>query len=136
MKKGPRIRFFQPVGGLAKIEGSAELGEEGVHLEMAMTQSVEGPVKGVLKRNLPYSGLHDVVYSRRLFRTPVLKFTAERLQTFEAVPGATGFEYSVHPLCTKAECRSFVLEVRLAIAEATMERFTNEIERSLPHEDD
>ena len=126
--KGKRIRFTQSVGGLAKIEGTAEAGEIGIELEMAMTESIKGPVKGILKRSIPYRELNDVQYSRWFLRPAVLKFTTDNLQTLQSVPGATGFEYAVNPVCSKEEIRSFVSEIQLAIAEATMERFTRQIE--------
>ena len=129
MKKH-RVRFTQIVGGLAKIEGVVESRDSSLHLELAMTESIKGPVKGVLKRSIPYSSLKDVDYSRKLLRSPVLRFTAEGLDTFESIPGAVGFEYAVNPSASKADCRSFVTDVRLAIAEATMERFSRQIEDS------
>ena len=122
------IKFSQIIGGLAKVEGSAGAAEDGIEFELAMTESIKGPVKGVLKRSVPYASLEEVEYSRRLFRDPVLKFIARSMSAFESIPGAAGFDYAVTPAGKKAEINSFVTEVRLAIAEATTERFTRQIE--------
>jgi hypothetical protein len=129
-----RIKFTQRIGGLAKIEGTAAAGKAAIELELAMTESIDGPVRGVLKRSIAYAHLQDVQYSRRLLRAPVLRFIAGSLEAFGSIPGATGFEYSVNPLTTKAECLWFVTEAQLAIAEATTQRFTRQIEQSLGHE--
>lgn len=125
-----KIRFTQIIGGLAKIEGSARTHADAIHLELAMTESIKGPVKGVLKRSLPYSDLEDVEYIRRFLKAPILKFTAASLGTLDSVPGATGFEYAVTPHGSKAQIRAFVADARLAIAEATTDRFTRQIEQS------
>lgn len=123
------LRFTQIIGGLAKIEGSAATGNDGVDLELAMTESIKGPIKGVLRRSIAYSSLEDVECIGRFLKAPTLKFTGASLSTFESVPGATGFEYSVIPIGSKAKVRSFVTDVRLAIAEATTERFARQVEK-------
>ena len=105
-------------------------GDTGISFELAMTESIEGPVKGVLKRSAQYVDLEDVEYIRRFLKGPILKFTAASLSTFESVPGSTGFEYIVNPIGNKEQIRSFVTDVRLSIAEATTERFTEQIEQS------
>ena len=122
-----RLRFIQRIGRLAKIEGIAEAADGAINLELAMTESIKGPVKGVLKRSIPYSELEDVQYSRRFLQPPDLRFTAATLEAFQSIPGASGFEYAVIPVGKKSECRSFVTDVQLAIAEAAMERFTKQI---------
>ena len=124
---GKRVKFTQILGGLAKVEGSAKLVGSGVELEMTMTESITGPVKGVLKRSLKFTELEDVKYSKRFLKPPVLQFRAVNLDVFSKVPGASGFEYSVNPENTKLECMSFVTDAQLAIAEAIFNRFTEQL---------
>ena len=126
-----RIRFVQSFGAFAKIEGSAKCGDQGVDLELAMTECVSGPVKGVLKRFLAYRDLDDVQVKRGLNFRRRLIFLANGLEAFESVPGAKGYEYVVSPVASGRELKTFVTDVRLAIAQATMEKFTEQIEGAI-----
>jgi hypothetical protein len=126
-----RIRFTQSFGVFAKIEGSACCGDEGVELELAMTECVSGPVKGVLKKSLAFRDLEDVQAKRGLTLRRRLIFLANSLEIFESVPGAKGYEYVVRPVASGRELKSFLTDVRLAIAQATMEHFTEQIEQTI-----
>lgn len=126
-----RIRFTQSFGAFAKIEGSATCGEHAVELELAMTECVSGPVKGVLKRSLAFRDLDDVEVKRGLTFFRRLIFSASSLDTFESIPGAKGYEYVVSPLASGREVKTFLTDVRLAIAQATMEHFTEQIEEAI-----
>lgn len=126
-----RIRFSQSFGAFAKIEGSAICGEHAIELELAMTECVSGPVKGVLKRSLAFRDLEDVEVKRGLTLRRRLIFSANALATFESIPGAKGYEYVVSPVASGQEVKSFLTDVRLAIAQATMEHFTEQIEETI-----
>ena len=96
-----------------------------------MTECATGPVKGVLKRSIAYQGLDDVRLKRLFIPPKRMIFLANSLETFESLPGAKGYEYVVNPLTSRAELKIFVTDVRLAIAQATMEHFTQQIEETL-----
>ena len=112
-----RIKFVQtePFGELAKIEGVLELAAANLKLELAMTKSVEGPVRGVLKRSVAIVDLEEVNLKWRLFKRPQIELLARNLEAFENIPGSSGFRYAVTPLVPKREARSFTVDLRLAI---------------------
>ena len=125
-----RIRFTQSFGAFAKIEGSATCGEHAVELELAMTECVSGPVKGVLKKSLAFRDLEDVEAKRGLTFRRRLIFLANSLEIL-SIPGAKGYHYVISPLASGRELKSFLTDVRLAIAQATTERFTEQIEKAI-----
>lgn len=128
---GAKIRFTQSFGQYAKIEGSAACGDTAVEFELAMTECLTGPVKGVLRKAIAFRDLEDVKFKRRYFIRPTLIFSAASLTTFESLPGAKGYEYTVTPIASRQAVRSFLTDVRLAIAQATMEGFARQIEDSI-----
>ena len=129
-----RIRFTQSFGAFAKIDGSATCGEHAVELELAMTECASGPVKGVLKKSLAFrdlDDLEDVEAKRGLTFRRRLIFLANSLETSESIPGAKGYQYVISPLASGRELKSFLTDVRLAIAQATKELFTEQIEKAI-----
>lgn len=121
----PSIRFVQtaPFGKLAKIEGSATCKDGVIALELSMTESVSGPVKGVIKRHIALSDLEDVTFKRRWIRKSRITFKARSLTALEDIPGAKGFLYTVESASPATETKSFISEARLGIAQATMDQF-------------
>ena len=97
---------------------------------MAMTESPTGRVKGILERSISFLDLEDVVYRKPFFKKPSLTFSVRSLETLNSIPYSKGYLYRVTPLGSPQMIRSFVSEVQLAIAQASMERFTSEIENS------
>lgn len=93
-----------------------------------MTECVSGPVKGVLKKSLAFRDLEDVRAKRSLIFFQRLIFSASSLETFESIPGAKGYEYVVSPTASARDLKTFLGDVRLAIAQAKMEHFTEQIE--------
>lgn len=130
----PSIRFVQtaPFGKLAKIEGSATCKDGVITLELSMTESVSGPVKGVIKRHIALSELEDVTFKRRWIRKSQVTFKARSLTALEDVPGAKGFLYTVESASPAAATRSFVGEARLGIAQATMDQFIAQADITAP----
>ncbi len=128
--KRARIRFTQtaPFGKLAKIEGAVHCAENALEFELALTESISGPVGGVLKRAVAYRDLEEVRFRRRFFRKSLLVFHARTLTAFESIPGAKGYRYAVNPTSGGREARAFATEAGLAIAHAAMDEFVREIE--------
>ena len=126
-----RLRFVQSFGSFAKIEGSVMCGADALEFELAMTECVSGPVKGILKRSIPYVDFDDVIFRRRFLIRPQLTFTTRNLISFESLPGAKGYEYAITPKAERKTIQSFVVDVRLAIAQAASERFEKQIEDSI-----
>lgn len=91
----PRIRFSYPIGVLAVIEGTVKLEAGRLLFELTMTESVTGPVKSVIKRDLDLSELESVELKRRLFRKSTMDFTAHGLEAFRDFPGSRGCKFSV-----------------------------------------
>ena len=128
--QSPQFRFTQtkPFGNLATIEGRVECRGSSLHFELAMTESVDGPVGGVLKRSVALSDLEDIVVRRRWFLKRTVRFTARTLEAFARIPGSQGFEYEVAPVSPQRDVDSFLSEARLSIAQAAMDRFTDELD--------
>ena len=126
-----RIKFFQSFGSLAKIEGVMSADGNSLNLEMAMTRSVSEPVSGILKRSVAFVELEDVLLIRRFWGGRDLQLVARTLEAFANIPGASGFKYRVRPTNPKKEVRAFVTDARLAIAQAAMDKFSEQIEHDL-----
>ena len=122
-----RIKFYQLFGEIARIDGVMSIKDDSLKLEMAMTKSASKPVDGILKRSVAFADLEEIQIIRRFWRGMELHLVARTLEAFDRVPGASGFNYKVKPTASKKEVRAFVVEARLAIAEAAMDRFTEQL---------
>jgi hypothetical protein len=117
----PRIKFSHPVGVLAVIEGTVKREGELLMFELAMTESVTGPVKSVIKRQLYLSELESVRLKRRIFRKSRLELTSRSLQTFKTFPGSMGFTFSVLVEEPHKYAVSFVRDVLFEMTQIEME---------------
>ena len=116
-----RIKFSHPLGVLAVIEGTVKKDGERLEFELAMTESVTGPVKSVLTRRIDLSELESIRLKRRLFRKSSLEFTASSLQTFKTFPGSVGCTFSVLVEDSHKDAVSFVREVLFEMTQIEME---------------
>lgn len=119
---------------MAKIEGVATRDDTKILFELAMTESVSNPVRNVLKRELALTEIETVNVKRRIFRKPLLTFTAKNLESLSRIPGAKGFNYVVESTSLYKESRSFVNTVLYDMAQLEMEHFTKLIEEELKTE--
>ena len=116
------VKFTKLIGSLAVIQGSVRLDGDHLEFELAMTESVSGPVDGVLKRVVELADLESVEVTRRLFRKSKLEFVANSVSTFKGIPGSKGFNYTMLALSPHKKAVSFVREVLFEMAQVEMRR--------------
>ena len=112
-----KLKIEYPIGKFAMIEGTLQISEEAIIFKLAMTESVSGPAKGVLKRSIDFSQIEQVVSKRRLFGRSSIQFFAEDIDTFESIPGAEGFRLTVYPKAKRQETESFVKNLLFSLVE-------------------
>ena len=100
-------------------------------LEMAMTRGASEKMSGILKRSVGFGDLEDMVLVRRFWGGLDIELVARNLEAFAKIPSASGFKYRVRPMASKKDVRAFAAEVRLEIAQAAMDKFTEQIEGDL-----
>lgn len=123
----PRIRFSQPVGVLAVIEGTVKKEGEQLLFELAMTESISGPVKGVMQRQVELSEVESVRLKRGIFRKSRLEFTARSLETFKTFPGSIGYTFSALVEAPHKDAVSFVREVLFEMTEIETATLSNRL---------
>lgn len=128
------IRFTRAVGILAVIEGNVKKEADRLEFELAMTESVTGPGKNVIQRQIHLSELQSVSLKRRIFRKSCLEFTARSLRTFHAFPGSTGLAFSVMVENSHRDAASFVRDVLFEMTEIETEKLRKRIPSTEPVE--
>ncbi|MDB4354005.1 hypothetical protein N9Z02_01740 [Akkermansiaceae bacterium] len=124
-----RIKFKQLVGSLAVIEGTVRIDGDELEFELAMTESVSGPVGAVITRRVPMMDLESVEVTRRLLRRSRLEFTAKGVKTFQSMPGSKGFKYTVLASDPHRNVVSFVRDVLFDTAQIEMDLLSKRLER-------
>jgi hypothetical protein len=126
-----RLKFIQPIGKFAKIEGLLTSDGENLYFELAMTETVGEPVKGIIKRALPMMRIEEITIKRRLFKKSLVTITSKTLEAFKKIPGTKGFDYTINSTHTHKETQSFVNAIRFEMAQAETEYLTKLIDDEL-----
>ena len=117
-----RLKFANPVGGLALIEGTVKLKGAELCFEMAMTESISGAVDGILNYTIALKDIEFVEFRKKGFTKSVIDFTAYEVSTLKRIPGSKGFKYSIFPIGKRKQVKSFVYEVLYKMTELEAER--------------
>lgn len=128
--KSRRLKFKQKIGSLAVIQGTVRNTGEHLEFELAMTESISGPVGGVMSRVVRLSELEAVEVKRRFWGRSKLEFTARSVSALRSIPGSRGFKYSVLAEGAHSEVVSFVRELLFDIAQVEMDELTRRLDRS------
>ena len=117
-----RLKFSNPIGGLALIEGTVKMIDDSLAIDMAMTESVTGAVDGVLSCNIKLEDLEVVEFRKKGLGKSIIEFTAYEVATFRRVPGSKGFKFSIFPVAKRKLVKSFVCEILFRMTELESKR--------------
>ena len=124
-----QIKFRQLIGSLAVIEGTVRIDGEHLEFELAMTESVSGPVGKVITRLVPIVDLESVEVTRRIFRKSRLEFIAKGVATFQSMAGSKGFKYTILASEPHRTVVSFVRNILFDAAQIEMDLLSKKLER-------
>ena len=117
-----RLKFANPISGLALIEGTAQLSQDTLVFEMAMTESISGAVDGVLTYKIPMNTIESVEFKKKWFRKSMIEFTSYDISTFKRIPCSQGFKYTIHPVAKRNHVKTFVYELLYKLTEIEAKR--------------
>ena len=111
------------------IEGSIDISENSLIFKLAMTQSVSGPVKGIVKRSVDFNQIEQVSSKRSFWGRTSIQFMAENIDTFESFPGAAGFRLTVYSKAKRRETERFVKTLLFSLVENDSARIDDQYSR-------
>jgi hypothetical protein len=123
-----RIKFRQEIGAFAVIQGTVQRIDDVLEFELSMTESIEKPVSGIVRRSIKLTDLESIEFKRRFFRKSKLVFSSVSLGAFERIPNSKGFTYTVLVDSSAQQAKSFVGDALFEMAHIEMEELGKRFE--------
>ena len=123
-----RIKFRQEIGPFAMIQGTVQRVDDVLEFELSMTENIEKPVSGIVRRSIKLSEFETIEFKRRFFRKSTLVFSSASLGAFERIPNSKGFTYTVLVDSSAQQAKSFVRDALFEMAQIEMETLAKRFE--------